>query len=163
MSRSEAPDNPRLWRLLVAFAVAPAVAALLMALVEPLYAGLPSYFERVWRTAYVYALFGAYPPTLVVGIPTYLILRSKVAATWINCAIAGGFVAGLPWLVLSLLPSGADQASIDGQATVIDGTRTAYGWVVGLESVGEIAVFGLAAGVVFWAIAVSRWQTSQGN
>lgn len=146
---------PPTWRALLALAIVPGFAAFLMATVEPSYAGLDSQYERIWRTGVIFSLFGAYPPAVVFGLPAYFILRSKVAGTWLNCAITGAAVAGLPWLLLTLFGPAADQASIGDRATVIDGTRTAYGWIVELQFIGLIAPYGAVAGLLFWVIAAA--------
>lgn len=69
-------------------------------------------------------------------------------------------MASAPWALITLLGPSADQASIGGKATVIDGTTTAYGWLVAAQFVGEIALFGAAAGLLFWAIAASGRRAS---
>lgn len=151
----EQSDNswwPSRWRILLAFAIVPGIAAFAMAAVVPAYSGTPSQFERVWRTAIIDALFGAYPSALVFGLPTYAFLSQRVSPTWLNCSLAGAFVAGVPWILLMLLGPAADQASIGGKATVIDGTTTLYGWLLHLQFVGLIALFGSLAGLLFWTI-----------
>jgi hypothetical protein len=137
----------------LAFVLVPGVAALMMAMLETGYDGLDDPLERVWRTAVLFGLFGAYPLSLVLGVPAYLFLRRHYRGTWLNCAIAGGAMAGLPWLFLTMFVAEPDEASINGKATVIDGTKTAYGWLVDLQFIGTIALYGVAAGVLFWAIA----------
>ncbi|MET0588740.1 MAG: hypothetical protein ABWZ75_09475 [Novosphingobium sp.] len=156
-----APDNrfPPRWRVILAFAIVPGVAALLMAGVNPGYDGLQDSFERVWRPAILFALFGAYPIALIVGIPAYLFLRERFKGTWLNCAIAGAAIAGLPWLFLTMILPSPDQASIGGKATVVDGSMTAYGWQLQLQFTGTIAIYGIAAGILFWAIATVGTKT----
>ena len=139
-------------RLIVAFTIVPGAAALMMAAIEPAYAGIDSQFERVWRTTIVFALYGAYPSALIFGVPTYVFLRQKVAPSWFSSTLAGAFVAALPWLLIVLFAPEADQASIGGKATVIDGSRTFHGWVSDLQLVGQIGLFGAIAGLLFWAI-----------
>lgn len=148
-------QNPQRWRVLLAFIIVPGVAAFLMAMIDPAYDGLDAPFERIWRTAVVFAMFGAYPSALVFGVPGYMILRKRVAGTWFNCAAAGAAVAALPWLLIVLFGPRADQASIGGKATVIDGTKTAYGWLSDFQFIGTIALFGCLAGVLFWLIAAT--------
>jgi len=161
MEASANRTYPPTWRALLAFAIVPGFAAFLMAAVEPAYAGLASPFERIWRTGVIFSLFGAYPLAVIFGLPVYFILRAKLAGTWLNCAVTGAAVAGLPWFLLTLFGSGADQASIGGRATVIDGARTAYGWMVQLQFVGLIALYGAAAGWLFWLIAAAGAQQSE--
>ena len=153
----DSPKTPPVWRIILAFALVPGIAALALATTMPLYAGLDSYFERVWRTAIVFAIV-AYPVGIVIGLPTFLVLQRRVAATWLNCALTGAFVAALPWLVIVLLGPSADQASIGGRATVIDGRYTAYGLLSGLQFVGIIALAGATAGLAFWVVAAVNWK-----
>lgn len=145
--------------MVLAFLVAPGAAALLMAIFEPAYAGLPDPMERVLRTARILGLLGAYPTTIFIGIPGYLMLRRHLAPTALNCSLGGAAIAALPWTLLILLPSGVSDASIGGRATVIDGHNTLYGWVTDVEFVLEIAAFGAAGGLVFWLIAAAGHLT----
>ena len=146
---------PPRWRVLLAFTIVPGAAAFLLASIEPAYAGLEESFERVWRTAVIFAIFGAYPTAFFLGVPAYFVLRARIAGTWFNCATAGAAVAGLPWLLLVLIGPSADQASIGGRATIIDGRKTVYGWLMDLQFIGTIAFFGMAAGLLFWLIAAA--------
>ena len=142
------------WRVVCAFAIVPGVAALLFAFVQPLYQGL-GYVEQVWRTALVVGLV-AYPLGLAIGVPAYFFLRERLEATWLNCSLAGALIAALPWTLLVMLGPSADQASIGGKATIIDGTKTLYGVLLDLQFIGTIALFGAIAGLVFWAIAAAK-------
>lgn len=151
-------DYPPSWRVLTGLVLAPALAAIAMSIVSPAYEGLPNMNERVWRTAEIFALVGAYPTTVFIGIPTYLVLRRYFLPTILNCALAGALVAALPWMVLTLLPTSADQETIGDRPTVIDGITTAYGWLVRAETIAQIAAFGLIGGLVFWVVAVLGWQ-----
>ena len=117
---------PPTWRIVAAFAIVPGVAALLLAVLSPAYDGLSDQFERIWRSALAFAVFGAYPATVVLGLPAFFMLRRHFDPKIVNCSLTGAVVASLPWFVLSTF-SLPDSASIDGQATVIDGSLTAYG------------------------------------
>jgi hypothetical protein len=129
-----------------------------MGLVFPMYAGLPDFSERVWRTAGILALFGAYPTALVVGVPAYFMLLRHFRPTLINCAFAGAIVAVLPWILFSFFPAAAREASVDNRATVIDHWVTPYGWLLWGEFVVQIAAFGLVGGLAFWLVAVAGWR-----
>ena len=150
------PDRtyPPAWRVALAFALAPGAAALFMALLTPAYDGLPSWFERVWRTAQILSAIGAYPSALVFGLPAYLMLRRHFSANLLGCLIVGFVVAALPWALL-LIGSGASEASINGRATVINGQTTAYGWLKNAEFLLTIGLFGAFGGFVFWAVAAA--------
>lgn len=145
---------PPRWRVAAAFLLVPAVAALSFAIVMPLYGGLPNMADRIWRSAWVYALVGAYPPAVVFGIPAYFALRRHFDPRLINCALVGAVVATMPWLFLTLA-STPSQASSDNRATVINGSYTAFGWLMNAQFVGEIAIFGALAGALFWAIVAA--------
>ena len=80
----------------------PGAAALLMAIAMPAYEGITDPLERIWRSAVAFAVFGAYPPAFIIGLPAFFMLRRHVNATIINCAATGAVVAALPWLVLAL-------------------------------------------------------------
>lgn len=147
-------DYPPFWRVALGLFLAPTAAAFAMACVMPAYDGLPSMAERIWKTAQIYAVFGAYPATLLLGLPAYFLLRRHFAANLISCCIAGAIIAALPWAIIGLLPSAATQASVAGRATVIDGVRTAYGWLLAFQSLLLVAAFGFIGGVVFWSVTV---------
>ena len=151
---------PSIWRVILAFVVVPGAAALLMAIAMPAYEGITDPLERIWRSAVAFAVFGAYPPAFIIGLPAFFMLRRHVNATIINCAATGAVVAALPWLVLALI-SRPDNASIDGRSTVIDGSLTAYGWLMNFYYVGQIALLGAIAGALFWFIAAAGSRTGQ--
>jgi len=155
MNQEAEARKPPWWRVLLAFATVPGIAALALATASPAYDGLDRYFERVWRTWFMFAIF-AYPLGLLFGLPAYGILRNILKPTWLNCTLAGACVAAAPWLIFALLPSSADQASIGGRATVVNGTTTAYGYLVAMQFVGIIALCGAIAGFLFWLIAAAR-------
>ena len=151
------PAPPR-WRVFLGFLVAPASAALLAATLQPAYDGLPNLFERVWRTAVFYGIFGAFPTAIVLGLPTFFLLKRRLAPTVINCGLVGALIAALPWIVITLLPQAADEASIGGRLTIVDGRLTPYGWLMQGQFVGAIALFGLAGGIIFWIVAAATWK-----
>jgi hypothetical protein len=145
-------SHPPLWRVILAFAIAPAFAALLMAV----FSAPTDTFESLWRTTFIIAVVGAYPPAIFFGIPAYLMLRRHFNARPVSCGIVGAVVAVMPWLLYVLVPS-ADWASVNGEATVIDGRYTAYGWLQSFEFLAFIGAFGLVAGMLFWAIAAAGY------
>jgi hypothetical protein len=145
---------PPTWRIIAAFLIVPSVAALLMAILMPAFDGISDPLDRVWRTAVLFAFFGAYPTTAILGVPAFFMLRRHFYPKLINCSLTGAGVAALPWFILSVL-SHPGSASIGGRATVIDGSLTAYGWLTNLIFVGQIAIFGAVGGLLFWLIAVA--------
>jgi lysylphosphatidylglycerol synthetase-like protein (DUF2156 family) len=155
MDHTEEGWAPARWRVLLAFALVPGLAAVGLAAAQPAYEGLDSFAERVWRTALIFSIFG-YPLGWAVGIPTYVFLRHRVRPTWLNCSLASAFVAALPWAILVFLGPSADQASVGGTPTVVNGNRTLYGLLFDLQMIGIIALCGALAGLLFWAIAAAR-------
>ena len=157
--------HPSPWRVLAAFLVVPGVMAIALAGVMVLYAGFVGGWEGFWVLARIFVLFGAYPSTVVLGVPAFFMLRKWLDATLVNCALVGATVAASPWLLLLLLPHG-DYANVGGHATVIDGKSTAYGLLVAIELLGQIALIGAFSGILFWMIAIAgtkqieRFETS---
>jgi len=147
-------DPPPWWRALLAFAIAPAIAALAFSCASPLYAGLTDVVERIWRTFQVVVVVGGYFPTLIFGVPIFVFLRRRLNPTLLNCTLIGAGIAGLPWLLLALLPF-ADSASIDGRATIVDHHLTWFGLWMGTKVAALIGLFGALAGAAFWLIAAS--------
>jgi len=147
------PSTPW-WRIAVALIVVPLVASFAFAIYSPAYEGLPNMRERVIRTAVVVAFFGAYPPIVVLGIPLIFYLRGRVRASLANCAIAGASVATFPWLCLIVF-FGPDEAWTNDHITYHNGMMTLWGLLEAVELLAEIAVFGIAAGALFWLIAAS--------
>lgn len=145
--------RPPFWRLALAFIVVPGAAALAMAIQSPLYAGLPDFWDRVFRTALMNAVFGAYPAALVLGVPAYFLFRKRLRPTVINCAAVGAVTAALPWLLLGLLSS-PDYAYSNGHVTHQNGHMTLLGLIDLFVFTGWIGLFGAGAGVLFWLITV---------
>jgi hypothetical protein len=118
--------------------------------------GLPSWFERVWRTAWMFSIVGAYPTALALGLPAYFMLRRHFSTKLISCASVGAIVAALPWVPLVLLSAArTTEASLDGRTTVINGHTTAYGWLTNAEFILQVGLFGAVGGSVFWLVAAA--------
>lgn len=147
--------SPVWWRVVLAFLLAPLIAAFLFACFQPLYAGLPSFPDRILRTTLLYVLFGGYPATLVLGVPAFLILRERVRPSAWNCAATGAAVASFPWLLLGLV-SNPEHAYSNGHVTHQSGAKTWWGWVDLFTFVSETAALGALAGLVFWTIAAAE-------
>lgn len=158
----DVPLRPPRWRVVAAFLLAPALASVVVASVAPLYAGLPSLNERIISTAFIYAVIGAYPPTLVLGVPAYLILRKRVAPTIWACAFVGAVVAAAPWVVVASLAN-PDFASVDGRATVVHGVKTLWGWLGVAKTAGMLGLCGAAGGALFWLVAAAGVQASKAH
>ena len=148
---------PPLWWVALAFIVAPLVVAVAFAFSAQAGTEPEAWLQRAINTLLLILMFGAYPPTLLVGVPVYVFLRRRVRPTAFNCALAGLFVAGLPTLVLALIPSPAGSYSYgqNMQAFIVNGQRTALGWLSELEHFGVMCALGAVTGLVFWLVAVA--------
>jgi hypothetical protein len=149
-----ASSLPPTWRIVLAFLIAPFAAALAMALYQPLYNGLPNMVERIYQTTYTLCGFYAYPTTVILGIPAFGVLRHKVGASLFNCVVAGACIASLPWLALTLIPTGGSGFA-NGHELSVNGHNTLWGWIEEAKIVFAIAVAGSLAGAIFWLIAVA--------
>lgn len=140
-------------RIGAAFLLAPLVGSFALALIQPAYDGLP-YWDRVARTTYLYALLGAYPQTLVFGVPAFFILRPRVKPSALSCGVTGALVAIVPWLLLNLMMGGLNTPTAGEELPIQEKQPTWFGLVGLLTSLGWLAAAGAFAGVAFWAIAV---------
>ena len=92
---------------------------------------------------------------LVLGIPTYVLLRWRNAVRWWS-TIASGFALGaFPVALLSwpLRFSRGASATIDGIPTLVNGIPTFAGWLQYLELVAFMGACGVASAAAFWLIA----------
>ena len=137
------PPDPKAWRLLLGFLLAPVLPSIFYAL---LLKGDLSLLGLV-------LVIGGYVPTILIGLPLYLVLRNRVRLrVWI-VMLAGGFVAVVPWVILSLL-SPADYASLGDCVSVINGRTTWCGHVRNFELYALLFALGAVGGLVFWICAV---------
>jgi hypothetical protein len=136
------------WRVALGFIAGPAVAAVVFSIFSPLGApgrqGVP---ELIGETVVV--LIVVYPITLVLGGPAYIVLKSRLRPSLLNCALVGSGVAVLPWLLISLITP--NEESVGKIVLVHDHVRTLAGWVELIRYLGPIALLGALAGLVFWA------------
>lgn len=146
--------TPPVWRVVLAFIIAPMVIAAVLAGWAQAGSGWDWWLERTVNTTLLFLMFGAYPPTLIVGAPAYMFLRRRVRPTLFNCILAGLLVAGIPALILALLPASGTYIE-DGQTVVGNGVKTAWGWREDAEHVGLMCVLGVVTGLIFWTIAVA--------
>jgi hypothetical protein len=77
--------------------------------------------------------------------------------------MAGASIATIPWLCLFVF-FGPDEAWTNDHITYHNGMMTLWGLLEAVEFLVETAVFGIAAGALFWLIAaagVKSHPTSQ--
>ena len=146
--------TPPVWRVALAFLLAPAAAALVCACLMPLYDGRLHFADRVWGSFLIYLLFGGYPATIFLGLPAFFALKIRFRPTPFNCGLVGAVIAGAPWLFLGLLSS-PKEAYSNGHVTHANGVITLAGLLDLAAFTGLIACLGAFAGIVFWAVAAS--------
>lgn len=142
---------PPWWRLILGFAIAPLIASTTLACIISLYAGLPNFLTRVAQIAWICALFGGYPATIVFGVPAYLVLRRRVAPSVINCSLVGAIIAATPWIIL-VMRSKATHAYSNNHFTVQDSVITWWGLLDFIILIAELSVLGAFTGTIFWII-----------
>lgn len=122
----------------------------------PAYEGLPDWSDRVLRSFLIYWLIGAMPPTVVFGIPLFLILRTRVRPTMWSCGASGALVTAVPWTILTLLAMFAtSEESYGPDVTIQRGQVTLLGWQYFAQGFGGVALLGFVTGAIFWAIAAA--------
>ncbi len=149
--------SPPIWRVLAAFAIAPAVAAFALACYESLYAGIHDNFTQTYNT-FVFLVIGGYLPTFLFGLPAYAVLKNWVRPTPLNCVIAGAIVASMPWLLVGLqmlIPPPGSSAMGGQHVTEPNCHVTLWGLFEFVKMVGPTAILGGFAGGVFWMVAVA--------
>jgi hypothetical protein len=99
---------------------------------------------------------------LVLGVPIFLLLRSKRHVGAVTCAVGGFLIGVVPDGVLALLPMFRGSAWINGTPTVINGVPTLAGWIEYAYFVGSLGLFGLAGGLTFWAAMRVSGQLARG-
>ncbi len=105
-------------------------------------------------------VFGAYPITILFGVPAYLVLKRRVRLKFLTICLVGGVIAAAPWLLLTLFTN-PDYAMIGDRVTVQNGHKTWFGWIEILRFLGECFIFGAIGGAVFWALAIFKWRPPQ--
>ena len=68
--------------------------------------------------------------------------------------MAGASIATFPWLCLTVF-FGPDQAYTNEHITYQNGMMTWWGLLEAVALLAEIAMFGIAAGGLFWLVAAS--------
>ncbi len=139
MARNQTSSFPPLWRVALAFLLAPFAGFWAYTLVGGLAEGRsaasylpPSPFDPV--------LIFAYAPALLFGLPVYLVLRGRVSPSWLNCALTGSAVAALG-LLITVLVFGSP-----------------FTWGLAIAFV-VVAVAGAVGGLLFWIIAAANLRS----
>jgi hypothetical protein len=115
-------------------------------------------------------LFGdirTFPLTFVIvslvafglGLPVYVGVRADRNDTPLLAAVMGFVIGAVLPAILVISGSAADQESVGGTATVVNGSYTAAGWLEALALVGLFGLLGLCGGLIFWFVVRRPAQT----
>jgi hypothetical protein len=166
-------------RIIAAFLIAPLVAS--AALASGLRAELPNVFSVSsefkmndrdffdWFSVFFFSsVLVSCPSTLLIGLPAFFILRTKVALSLLNCVLVGVVVAAAPWIAWVLFRNPNYWSDGPGRIYHMDGHYTAIGWIEVSKGVlyylAFLAPLGALAGIAFWVIAAAgSHRVSQGN
>ena len=106
--------SPPWWRLCLGLLLAPVLPALLFAgWISRSGQSEETLFDRFMTVS----VLGVYPTVLVCGVPALLVLRNRVRPTLPAAALAGGFVASLPWWIFAGM-SGGNFGGMIGQTAL---------------------------------------------
>jgi hypothetical protein len=140
------PEPLPLRRVVLAFLAAPAAIAIILGIAAGLSQvrfGIESILFYGVATAGVGLFVVAYPLTLVVGVPAYLLLRRRTTLTIAKAIVAGALVAGVPFSLLLAL--GPARKLISGMTAAAD-----------LEICATVFIAGALTGLVFGLVALGH-------
>jgi hypothetical protein len=100
---------------------------------------------------------------MFLGLPLFLLLRSRGQVGWLSSAVCGALVGALP-LGLLLFP-GWPQAStatvwVNEQVMSVNGVATAAAWLSYGLLVAKLAALGTVCGLLFFAFVGWRGQNA---
>ena len=115
--------RPNPWRVVLGFVLAPLLAAGLFCILTG---------DIDFRLFKLAMFVGAYPATIVFGVPAYFLLRGRVRPRLVTLAAVGGVISIIPWLIIFMMP-GADYAEVGNCVTVVNGRTTLCGYFENLK------------------------------
>ena len=96
---------------------------------------------------------------LILGLPTYFLLRYFKVVRWWSTLAAGFILGAAPMAVFTWplkYPELKTSSSVNGVQTMIDGVPTMAGWVQFIEGVCFFGGCGLVAALAFWLVAPNK-------
>lgn len=145
------PVDAPLWRVVIAFLVAPGAGLGLLALMS--FALERSAGWAIGPTSFflfVLMAYCAYPTAFLVGVPTYLLGRKRYGVSLQSCFLVAAVIAAATWgglLVLVGLLSAMVSSDPNGMfVSVFVGVVAAMIFAVPLAALGAVS------GLVFWFI-----------
>jgi hypothetical protein len=91
-----------------------------------------------------------------LGLPIYLVARSREQDSALLAASIGFIVGAIFPSILILSGPAADWATVGETATVVNGSYTVAGWLQNLLFIGFFGALGLCGGLIFWVIMRPR-------
>jgi hypothetical protein len=154
-SRSVAESRSSVWpdRLRIQQAAGIATAFLLAGLAPALAMAALWHTAEIAPLAFVFTFAIALAHAVFLGLPLFLVFRSK---SWINimsCVVFGFAVGAVPDGILNWPMQHAElhtSASVDGVPTIVAGVVTAAGWVDYVTPVFYCGALGALGGFAFW-------------
>lgn len=140
-------------RLALAYALAPAVPAVVVCLPGILFAGD---VDGVFRM-FLLASAVSYGHALVLGVPVAVVLMRRGPLTRSRVLGAGFLIGSLPLATLmaysELVTPFSGSSSFIGVVHRIDGHLTTSAWISMVEGILTFGVYGAGAGLVWWWLA----------
>lgn len=97
---------------------------------------------------YVFACF----PALILGIPTFYILRKYIEFNLFTVCIVASIIAILPNVLIEILSDPNGTHRIGNCIIRENGQRTPCGWQrFWIDNILIVALYGASAGIVFWS------------
>lgn len=148
-------NTPSVLRVLAALPIAPLPSLLiLLALMTDWTVFSFEYLAGAWPALVVVELIA-----IVVGGISAALLLHRIEFSLLSCTLTGGFVAILPFLLIvffTAIGGSTVDASINGTATVIDGSKTLYGYWQDTKFFGILGLLGGVGGAFFYWLCTVR-------
>jgi hypothetical protein len=153
MMTIEYPTKERAIRALLVAPLLPVGIIFLMDAVDRAIQFGPLYVVGAAMLA-VYVMVVVEVLSAIVGGLVLAVLWRRIPFNVFLCALIGGFVAALPFVIIDLISNWQEpinyNASVDGRATVINGVETAYGQWRDVLAMLQIFGLGVIGGGFFW-------------
>jgi len=137
-----------------------------------LFAGLAPalVMAALWHTAVIAPIVFAFTfaialgHAVLLGLPLFLVFRSKGWINVMSCVVFGFAVGAVPTGVLAWSmqhPELHTSTSVDGAPTIINWVTTAAEWISYVKPLIYFGLFGALGGFVFWVALI--WSGTFGN
>jgi hypothetical protein len=116
---------------------------------------------KIALIAFAFTFVIALAHAVLLGLPLFLVFRSKGWINVMSCVVSGFAVGAVPAGVLTSPmqhPELHTSASVDGVPTIINGVIIAAGWVSNVTPLIYFGSFGALGGFAFWVALI--WPAS---